>query len=841
MPIFMGKHVCSCANGHTGFSPDSVEPHHAPDLALEPVHLEIEIELFIPERKAKLKVTHTLLARDAGASRIALNGVGFQDLKVKGAEFSYDGQTIDLTLKPLKRGDEKKVTLTYLVDEPASGILFSSPDEDYPEAGFWAVTDHETERARHWLATIDHPSVRPTLEFKITAPEDLIALANGLKVGEKSLKGGRKETHWKLDIRCPAYLTCFAVGRFTRASDGEFEGRELAYFAPEYHTEENLIRSFGRTGKIMAWMSKKFDFDFPFPKYYQFAAPGIGGAMENISLVSWDELFVLDEVFAKEFTWLVDQINVHEMAHSYFGDIVVCRDFSQVWLKESWATYTESLWLEDQYGADEAHYDFYRNAQAYFSEADGAYKRPLVTRNFESSWDMFDRHLYPGGACRLHTLRKELGDKAFFRGVKAYLKKFAGHTVETEDFRRCLEAESGRTLTRFFDQWMYNPNYLSLKVEYSWDKDKGEGRLEVNQTQEGKAFAFDLEVLVVVDGKPTTHSFRVTKSKEHCSFNAKSEPTQVHINPEGNVLMKLEFDPGETLLRAGLDSDLLLARIHSAKTLATKPTKANVDAVWKRYTKEKFWGAKQEILGALADFGTHHAEALFTQALETETDPMVLQSLFTSARKYKNEDIKIALSERLSKGDLPYLAARAAWITLGKYRADAPLVEIADAARKEGFGGVEQWGAIEALGETREALAAEILMERTRRGATSARNRAMAATTLGRLGAFLDKRAQAQIVEHLEALLRDPETKVGTGAVQGLVELKARGSVTKMRTFLKRLPAQDAVSLGRLVEKVHAPEDQKVLALENELEELRKSYRGLEDRLAKLEPTKSES
>ena len=74
---------------------------------------------------------------------------------------------------------------------------------------------------------------------------------------------------------------------------------------------------------MMRWMTQKLGGAFPFPKYYQVALPGIGGAMENISLVTWDDQFLADELLAGEWGRLVDQINVHEMAHSWFGDHVV--------------------------------------------------------------------------------------------------------------------------------------------------------------------------------------------------------------------------------------------------------------------------------------------------------------------------------------------------------------------------------------------------------------------------------------------------------------------------------------------------------------------------------------
>ena len=165
-----------------------------------------------------------------------------------------------------------------------------------------------------------------------------------------------------------------------------------------------MLRTFGRTGKIMAWMTKKLDMPFPYPKYYQYALPDLGGAMENISLVSWSDRLALDEALAEEYAWIVDSINVHEMGHSYFGDAVVIRDFAHAWLKESWATYLEHCWEEDEVGEDEVQYMYYTDAESYFREADEEYHRPIVTRRFKSSWQLYDNHLYPGGACRLHTL-----------------------------------------------------------------------------------------------------------------------------------------------------------------------------------------------------------------------------------------------------------------------------------------------------------------------------------------------------------------------------------------------------------------------------------------------------
>ena len=279
------------------------------------------------------------------------------------------------------------------------------------------------------------------------------------------------------------------MGDFVRADDGVFHDGEkeipVAYFCSPQHTADDLRRSFGRTPAMLAWLTRKLEQPFPFPKYYQFAAPGINGAMENISLVSWTERYVLDATLATEWTYLLDAINIHEMAHSYFGDAVVCRDYAHAWLKESWATYIEQVYREETGGADEGQYVYYDHAKAYFEEADNKYQRPIVTRHFRSSWDMYDRHLYPGGACRLHTLRCELGDGVFWAAVRAYLQRYNGKVVETDDFRLIMEEFSGRSLGRFFDQWFHSPGYPDLKVTFRHDAEKQQGIFEIEQTPGG--------------------------------------------------------------------------------------------------------------------------------------------------------------------------------------------------------------------------------------------------------------------------------------------------------------------------------------------------------------------
>jgi aminopeptidase N len=147
---------------------------------------------------------------------------------------------------------------------------------------------------------------------------------------------------------------------------------------------------------MVKWLQKKVGYKFPWSKYDQIASREIqGGAMENISLVTYTDLYVLDDRASKELLASIDATNIHEMAHTYFGDLLVIKWFSDAWLKESWATYIETCWLQDNDTYEHYRFDLIQNADAYVTEC-SSYMRPIVCKTYDSSWNMFDRHLYPG-------------------------------------------------------------------------------------------------------------------------------------------------------------------------------------------------------------------------------------------------------------------------------------------------------------------------------------------------------------------------------------------------------------------------------------------------------------
>ena len=845
-------------NPTESFSGPGAEDQYPPDQQIEPIHLDADLKVDVVGQCLSGTVTVTAAARAPGAERLILDAVAFLDVVVKdpdGHELSwrYDGEKIHVRwAKGFATAEKRRVEIVYRIEKPVTGLFFMNPSpamEKQPSRiqPTYAATDHETERARFWLPCVDLPHVRTTLDFHLTAEKRFTILANGSLISEKDHGDSTKTAHWRLEQPCPSYLICFAVGDFIRADDGEFDGIPVASFTTEPHSVADLQRSFGRTKDMLRWLTTKLDSPFPFPKYFQFALPAFGGAMENISLVSWSDIFVADEAHGREWLWFIDQVNIHEMAHSFFGDSVVCRDFAHAWLKESWATYMEQCWLEDRYGADDALVDYHRNAQAYFSEADEKYRRPLVTRRFKSSWQMYDRHLYPGGACRLHMLRGLLGDQIFWAGVQDYVKTYRGRIVETDDFRRKLEHHSGRSLVKFFDQWIFGGGYPDLKVSFAWDEAAKAGTFSVEQKQDsaaadstspGKSFTFETDIGWSVGGAAHTQAIAIERKSHDFVVPMPQRPDQVRFDPKCRALVKLEFNPGDDLLKAQLTGAKdVIGRILAAGELLKTGRAANIKATGDAMMCEPHWGVRSEVATLLADSNTEASLGALVAWMTLETDPRVLHSLANAARGFRDERVATVVATRL-KESLPPLCRGALIECLGAQREPALMPSV-----EREFLCLDRHGFVEAsvfraLAAFRSDDAAHACLNRIKSGVVSYRAMPAALQAIAALHRYAGKTLQAQIAAVLGKMLRHDLLTIRQGAYRGIGIGGVAEAAVALESMRPALPLQERVEVDRILDQLRRPEDSKVQTLEKKLDAMTDKFRKIESAVQKLQETK---
>lgn len=679
----------SCQTKKGDFASSSADLHYRPNIQLEPIHEIVKLSFDIPQAFCQGSVVQRIRANVNTTTSLQLNAINFNISDIKSfnesnqsfsIKWQYDGSIITVSWDQAWQANEvRDLEVFYAVTNPIAGLYYSSPDEKHPERGLFVGADHETERARYWLPCVDHPSIRTTLEFFLTSDQTHTILANGKLLDEKTA-GDTKTAHWFLDFPCPSYLTTICIGDLVTFKDRDADaGQEpipVSYFTTKKFSPTDLELSFGRTPKMLEWINKKLGVPLPYPKYFQYALPMHGGAMENISLVSWDDNLLVDEIYAKEGTWTVDQVNIHEMTHSWFGDSVVIKDFAHAWLKESWATYMETVWLEEMVSQEEADYDRFVNERRYKNETK-QYVRPIVTNKYDSSWSMFDSHLYPGGSQRIDMLRKKLGDEVFWKAVTDYLQTFQGKVAETSDFQRKLEFHSGLNLQKFFDQWYYSKGFPKLKISYRFDDKYKLTELKVKQTQVDKEkdiglFEFDLDIKLEIENNTfSDYTFTVTDEEHVFYVKSESAPKSILIDHSNKVLLDYDFNPGTEMLKRIYTTGSIKNKILSASELAKDGSISSINFLVDQYKNESFWGLKNELIDLIASIYNTKAFDSLVSFLETEKDPMVLKELLKTMQKIPlSEQIIQAIKDFLSKSELLYSTFSNALQVLGSYNED---------------------------------------------------------------------------------------------------------------------------------------------------------------------------
>ena len=833
------------------FARPGTSPDYAPDLAWEPVHLALDLTPDAAQRAMAGELVLTAACRDPRSRELVLDAV---DLDIAGVEsvsggaltWRNDGTRLHIRWDDsAKRGDERKVRVVWTVERPLSGLVGPALDRTAADGAFLA-TDHETQRARYWLPCVDHPSVRPSLDIALTVPADHTALSAGAFVSDTPSPDGTTHTvRWHLRDGCPSYLTCIATGQFAESDGGVHttaDGRTvpIALYAPHPLTADDLARSFGPTREMLDWMTGFLDSTFPYPKYFQFAVPGIGGAMENISLVSWDDAWIADARLHEEIGWLIDLINLHEMAHTWFGDVVVCRDHAHSWLKESWATYMESVWLEDTVGTDAMHIQLADERRAYFSEADGNYIRPLATRYFDSAWDLYDRHLYPGGAVRLHLLRHELGDDAFWRGVRSYLARFRNRVVETDDLRRELEAASGRSLASFFDHWVHSPGYPRLTASWSYGLEQREGTLTVSRKSWPKDSGvpdFELPITVAVeqaDGVWVRKSARLKGASVRLAFELPKDASQVVVDPDSVLPAKIKLELGaDQLMRSVAHCPHIRGRLDAATALGDKASRKGLQAIADAYASEPYWQVRGHLASRLGGAQTHFAASLLAGLLSEETEAPAMHGLLTACGQHRNAALAEAICAWIDAGDRPYRAHGAALLALGKQRDVLHEARLVKASADMSWWGWVARGAVQGLGELRTETATAVVSALATNPATRRPVRISAAEALGKAGRWQPRAQREQVLDTLSDLCGDAEYGVRMGAARGLGQLgESAGAGAVRKLAATGITVQDRPRVEKLAERIgKADSGGIVAALEKKIDSLADQVRKLSERM----------
>jgi aminopeptidase N len=421
-------------------------------------------------------------------------------------------------------------------------LIFAKDRDGNPSA----TGDNWPDRVHYWIPTLDHPSAKATVTFAIAAPQRFQVVANGKFI---SLTGNAAVSHWKFEETkaIPAYCMVVAVNQGA-VINSPYQAVPLLYNVPQ-RDREYAPKGFSPAADALSFFSQTVA-PYPYEKLALIVGKTRFGGMENSSaIVFTDNLFDSRQTnfnapagssnsISAHFgiPTRIESVVAHEIAHQWFGDSVTESTWADLWLSEGFATYFAGLFIQ-KYDGEDAFRQYMRNAAERYFTFEKRAKFPIHDTETVKLMSLLNENNYEKGAWVLHMLRSQLGDEAFFKGIRDYYSAHKEANATTDDLRAALENSSGKSLKDFFARWVYasgHPRYQAV-----WDVDAKQTALTVTitQLQEGEPFFDPVPIELTIDNK-----------KVPFVVNPKSKTATLTIPLKGKLTGTV-FDPNETLLK----------------------------------------------------------------------------------------------------------------------------------------------------------------------------------------------------------------------------------------------------------------------------------------------------
>ncbi len=365
-----------------------------------------------------------------------------------------------------------------------------------------------------------------SIDILITTPSQYRAAGIGKLVHEVVSPDGTLY-HWQHRYPIVPYLVAFAVTNYQEYTDVVPLSSGIDMPMVNYVYPESINQAKAGTANLVQVLQfyDSLFFDYPFAQEkYGHAQFGWGGGMEHQTMS-----------FVTNFSW---SLLAHELAHQWFGDMVTCGSWEDVWLNEGSATYLEGL-TQERFKAEPAWYNWKKGKVTNItSSAAGSVRVPDTT----SVNRIFDSRLtYNKGSYLHHMLRWKLGDAAYFSGVRSFLADKQFGFAKTADFQQHLEQASGVDLDGFFQDWFYGQGYPRYQINW-WQDANNQLFIQVGQTQSHSSVQFfEMPLPIVCRGQGVDTMLRL----EH------SYSGQEFVIPLPFQVTGLEFDPTYWLISAG--------------------------------------------------------------------------------------------------------------------------------------------------------------------------------------------------------------------------------------------------------------------------------------------------
>lgn len=476
------------------------------------------------------------------AARTAPRPVSADFAAAAPAPFTHAGDSVVVTLpEPLPHGSAGRLEVAWHGRPPRHGalqvgLLFRRHGDETPDpadGGPAVASISEPWSAHAWWPCKDHPADKATATIAVTAPDTLAVIANGSLRETSSPEPGWRRTVWRESHPIATYLISVAASNYAEWSQSC--AAAAGPVALSYHVfpqdEANARVDLAPTCDMLRFLEELAGpYPFADEKYAQVAVRW-GGAMENQTATSLGQF-----VFAGDRRH--EQVVVHELAHSWFGNLISPARWADLWLNEGFARYVQALWLERTAGRD-AYFDLLRRIgperNPDLFTADGVLVDPIPV--------LPNLLVYDKGAWVLHMLRGWLGDARFFAAVRAWATgpERAYGNASTADFLAAVSASAGEDLGPVLRPWLETAEVPELvwRAATGPSARPGWSRVELTvQQRQPTLFALALPVRLTTDGGARQERAVLTQRAQSFAWEVFGREPRVELDPEGWVLRR---------------------------------------------------------------------------------------------------------------------------------------------------------------------------------------------------------------------------------------------------------------------------------------------------------------
>ena len=299
-----------------------------------------------------------------------------------------------------------------------------------------------------WMVCVDDPSDKATLTFNLILPANLTPIANGQLVSTRTLANNKRVSEWIQKTPIPTYIFGFTAGPFHVVK--EKRGNvEFQYFATNF-TEAEVRRIFRDTPDMLNFFEDRAGVKYSDKTYTQVLAAG-NVAQEMSSFTALGETYGKKVLENEQNQWL----GAHEFAHQWWGNLVTCVDWKHFWLNEGIANFMAAAYLEHRFGRAAYMREIESNRVNYEKVRAAGKDKSLVFPDWDKPTSDDRTLVYDKGSYVLHLLREEMGERAFWAGLRLFTRRHFGKSVVTSDFIAAMEEANGKSLKEFFAKWVY--------------------------------------------------------------------------------------------------------------------------------------------------------------------------------------------------------------------------------------------------------------------------------------------------------------------------------------------------------------------------------------------------